>query len=87
MFNPSQFLSKINTTNGIDDVENILTQLKSLGASPMQSVLVLCKLLKISIQEADKLVLESTTWQEAKVDTNSFRSKWSDFLDSNDSET
>ncbi|HNI44426.1 MAG: hypothetical protein JNM36_05540 [Chitinophagales bacterium] len=84
MFNSNQFLSKINTTNGIDDVENTLTQLKSLGASPMQCVLVLCKVLKISIQEADSLVVESTTWQEIKTDVDLIRREWTNFLDSSD---
>jgi hypothetical protein len=66
--------------NGISP-EDCIPKLKELGVSQRDTVLVLKKVFKMTIGEADELVLFSSCWKE-KLETNiEFRNAFGDALE------
>ncbi|MVT12601.1 hypothetical protein [Chitinophaga tropicalis] len=63
-----------------------LVKMKEAGASQMQSTVVLIKKLKLSIAEADHLIINSKAWEENRDNVIRLRNEFGDFLDSSKSE-
>ena len=64
-----------------DNIEWILFNLRQKGASQMETVMLLCKQLKIKVGEADKIVNNSVAWKDRINLNNKFRAEFEDFLD------
>ena len=65
-----------------DNIEWVLLNLRQLGASQMETAMILCKQLKIRVGEADKIVNNSAAWKDRRELNNKFRSEFGDFMDS-----
>ncbi|MCU0438709.1 MAG: hypothetical protein MUC49_12430 [Raineya sp.] len=63
-------------------IEQTLLILKKEGASQMDSLKVLMKVLKLSIQKADEIVLNSKVWIDLKDATIELRDEFSNYLES-----
>ncbi|MBV7533911.1 hypothetical protein [Chitinophaga sp. sic0106] len=59
-----------------------LLRLRESGATQAQSVMILIKKLKLSLPEADALVVNSCAWSDSKEITNRFRKDFGDYLES-----
>lgn len=70
-----------------DNIEWILSNLRQLGASQMETAMILCKQLKIRVGEADKIVNNSEAWKDRKDSNNKLRSEFEGFMDSITQET
>jgi hypothetical protein len=63
------------------NLEATLTVIKNAGATQMESVMLLTKKLKMSLEEADSVVVNSNTWQESKEDVFRLRNEFGEYLD------
>ena len=59
--------------NGGEDLEKAIQELKNAGASQMDCVKPLIHELKISIPDADSLVLYSEAWRDEQKNVEEFR--------------
>lgn len=64
-----------------DSLEKALLRIKELGATQMQSAFVLIKELKLSIEDADYLIVNSSVWKENKEIIVQIRREIGDFLE------
>lgn len=64
-----------------DSLEVIIKYLRDLGFSQMECTKALKVRLKISLREADEIVLNSSTWADNFESTKKFREDVFDFLD------
>jgi hypothetical protein len=71
------FLEEYSRQNSIEDG---LKTLKENGVSQLESLQVLIKVLKLSLKEADSIILNSITWKEQKEDIEKFRDGFGKFL-------
>ena len=76
------FRSVYNKSN--PNFDEVFQALKDAGTSQTNCVLVLVNELGLSLNDADKLVLNSTAWAETKDNTLKFRNDFADALDSID---
>lgn len=67
--------NKVIKEKGIDNIEEVLNILKQNGFSQMESVRLLVINLRLSITEADRIVINSKTWNSEKNTMDSFRNK------------
>ncbi|GAB4043108.1 hypothetical protein [Spirosoma litoris] len=58
----------LNAFESEKDIEAGLLSLKNKGFSQVDSIKVLMRVLNVSLSEADKIVLNSTTWKDCKSD-------------------
>ncbi len=75
MFNVDKYLEafKLAYNDTPENMEKALLEIRQLGASPMESLRVLMVALKLSIPEADSIILTSETWSDVKNNTTSLR--------------
>lgn len=64
------------------NIDFILSEIRKIGASQMESTMLLCKQLKLRVGDADKIVNNSETWKDKKQGNDKFRSDFEDFMDS-----
>jgi hypothetical protein len=64
-----------------NNIDECLSKLKSSGASQIDCVKILIWGLKISLKEADAIVLQSTTWEQSKEATESFRNNFISYIE------
>lgn len=64
-----------------DNLELALLKMKEGGATQMQSAVVLIEKLKLSIKDADYLIVHSNAWKENKDNLINGRNEFGDFLD------
>lgn len=64
-----------------NNIEEVLNQLRILGASQVQCIKLLTDELSLSLTEADNIVLNSKAWQADKKATERFRDEFGNFLD------
>lgn len=65
-----------------NNIDFILSEIRKIGASQMESTMLLCKQLKLKVGDADKIVNNSETWKDKKQGNDKFRSEFEDFMDS-----
>lgn len=65
-------------------IEETLWILKEEGANPINCVMVLVDNLKLSIQEADEIILNSKAWVHLKNSSIRFREEFGDYLENLD---
>jgi hypothetical protein len=63
-----------------EDVNRTIAVLKRSGAKQMETVMLLVKKLKISLADADSLVVNSEAWKENKDAVEKFRNDFDDYL-------
>lgn len=63
--NTKELLEKYNNYT-IDNIENLLSNMRKDGLSMAESAMLLFLKFKISIPEADKYILNSKTWKDSK---------------------
>lgn len=51
------------------------------GATQFESLKTIHNNLKLSLKEADKIILESNTWADCKIKIIEFRNEFADFLE------
>lgn len=68
-------------SNNSENLERALRELRNTGASQKESVKVVMSALKISLKEADTIVLNSEVWKDKREENLSFREGFADFLD------
>ncbi len=74
-----EFFKKNYYSNNIDF---ILSEIRKVGASQMESTMLLCTQLKLNVGDADKIVNNSEVWKDKKRFNDRFRSDFEDYLDS-----
>lgn len=65
----------------IDNREDLLSMMRKEGLSMVQSTMLLVLKFKISITEADQLILNSETWKDEKEKVEAFRNHIFDIID------
>lgn len=65
----------------IDNREDLLSMMRKEGLSMVQSTMLLVLKFKISITEADQLILNSETWKDEKEKVEAFRNQIFDIID------
>ncbi|SFF07484.1 hypothetical protein SAMN05518672_11579 [Chitinophaga sp. CF118] len=78
----SVFDSVYNKDQG--NLDAVIVALKESGATQMESAMLLIMKLKLSILEADALIINSTAWKENKDMTEKLRQEFNDYLESLD---
>jgi ribosomal protein L7/L12 len=74
-------LFKVFLDENNDNLENAILELKVQGASQIECIKALMAVLKISLSEADKIVLNSNAWSGEKGQAETFRENLGNFLD------
>jgi ribosomal protein L7/L12 len=74
-------LFKVFLDENNDNLENAILELKDQGASQIKCIKALMAVLKISLSEADKIVVNSNAWSLEKEQTETFRENLGNFLD------
>lgn len=65
----------------IDNREDLLSMMRKEGLSMGQSTMLLVLKFKISITEADQLILNSETWKDEREKVEAFRNQIFDIID------
>ena len=77
MFENSKYNEVVNKNfKSIEDIENVISLLRAEGASQIETVKALTTVLKITLKVADRLVLNSKTWEDKKDFNLSLREKF-----------
>jgi len=63
------------------DIEAVIVQLRELGMDQFEIVRLLISELKMSLKEADALVVNSKAWKDFKKSTEDFREQFGDTLE------
>ena len=63
------------------NLEATLSVIKNAGATQMESVMLLIKKLKMTLEEADSVVVNSNAWEESKEDVFRLRNEFGEYLD------
>ncbi|SEW52799.1 hypothetical protein [Chitinophaga arvensicola] len=63
-----------------EDMNRTIAVLKRSGATQMETVMLLVRKLKISLADADSLVVNSEAWKENKDAVEKFRNDFGDYL-------
>lgn len=66
---------------GIDNIEPLLSLLRSKGVSQIDTIALLKRKTKLPLKELDLLVLNSETWKDARDANISIRNSFLDNLD------
>ena len=64
-----------------NSLDAVLTAVKDAGATQMESAMILIKKLKMSLKEADFVIINSSAWQESKEDVSKLRNEFGEYLD------
>ena len=62
------------------NIDKTIAMLKQGGASQMETEMLLIMKLKLSLSEADLLVVNSESWKENKDTIEKFRNDFADFI-------
>lgn len=66
------------------DINKVISSLKENGAGQMETVMLLIRKLKITLVEADSLVVNSESWIEQKGAVEKLRNDFGDFMNNAD---